>query len=133
MATPTAGIKPRALVSDDSMLVRWALSQALARRGLEVVLASTRHETLCRLMDGPFLILVMSCSLGNEDTRDVIGALADEPGGTPVIVLCGGDCGEQFQSDHPSAKVFLKPFSLEAILSAVAEADDASHARLETA
>jgi DNA-binding NtrC family response regulator len=110
----------RALIVDDEALIRWALSQQLARHGCEVVQADDGHRATESLAhEGPFDLVVLDYRLpAVAGPALVVAARHYYPHARIILMSALMSPDESTQAIASGASSVLeKPFSLEAFTS----------------
>lgn len=108
----------RALIIDDTALVRWALRQCLGALGFEVMTAGTRTEMLERLIGSGFRLVVASPSVGREDVIDLLETVRRQQPETAMILLTAGESIREPKAWGERTIVFEKPFSVDEVTAA---------------
>ena len=109
---------PRALVADETTLVRWALRRALTAAGFTVAEAGTREEVLETLVAHQYRLVVLPLALGFEDMEDIAQAIASPAGDTALIVLTENGKIPDSLRLHARVKAVDKPFSITSLVDA---------------
>ena len=112
-------LQPRALVVDDTALVRWALHHSLHALGFEVVTAGTRTEMLERLIGSGFRLVVASPTVGREDVTDLLETVRRQQPETAMILLTADESIREPKTWGEQTLVFEKPFSVDEVRAAV--------------
>ncbi len=108
---------PRILVVEDEQLVAETIASALADQ-YEVHLAESAGTAIARLQSGGFQLMLLDCLLPGGQLNEVI-AQADAI--RMPLVLMSGDLG-RIEALEGGRRPFLgKPFTIDALLTAVAE------------
>lgn len=112
-----AGSPSLVLVADDQPLIRWAIGRTLDALGFKPLFAGTRHEVRALLEEHAFTMAIVATPIEQEDSADLLRELR-RTGVTRVIVLSESGAAV-VADDQPSAIVVEKPFSLDAMVTAV--------------
>jgi DNA-binding NtrC family response regulator len=107
------------LVACDEPLTRWAVEQALAPRGHELMVVATRDRACEELFRRGFDAVVIGESLEGQDMIDVCRQFAASNAGTRLIVLSDDERSPEMRSRLPHALVLEKPFSLDDLIEGV--------------
>ena len=111
------GTRLRALIADDQALMRWALSELASAEGFQVDTATTREETLGRLLGQSYALVVLTCDISGEDLSDLIDRVCEYQSGTEVIVLCAGHAAPAHHPSGHHSVVLDKPIDTAVIRS----------------
>jgi CheY-like chemotaxis protein len=108
------------LIVEDEPLIAMMLEDFLESLGHKVAATcETVAEALERVRDGGFDLAIIDVNLNGERVWPVADRLAAQ--GVPYILATGGHI-EQPPPEHAAAPVLSKPFTLDAIEPALAEA-----------
>ncbi|MEA3010737.1 MAG: hypothetical protein QOJ91_2429 [Sphingomonadales bacterium] len=108
------------LIVEDEPLIAMMLEDFLDSLGHKVAATcDTVAEALARVMQGGFDVAIIDVNLNGEQVWPVADRLAAQ--GVPYVLATGGHI-EPPPALHASAPVLSKPFSLDAIEPALAEA-----------
>ena len=105
------------LVADDQPLIRWAIGRTLDALGLKPLFAATCDEARALLDGHSFAMAIVASPMEQEDSAELLRELR-KAGITRVIVLSESGA-TVVADDQPSAIVVEKPFSLDAMVTAV--------------
>lgn len=111
--------RPRALIVDDTLLVRWALHESLGELGFEVMTAGTRAEMLEQLIGSGISLVVASPSMGREDVTDLLEMVRRQQPETAMILLTADESIREPKAWGERTIVFEKPFSVAEVRAAV--------------
>jgi DNA-binding response OmpR family regulator len=116
----------RILVMDDDEQIRLLLQRALERRGHQVVMAADGRAGLAAFAEQPADLLVIDLIMPDKEGLETIIELRRDHAEVPIIAISGGgrvapkgylDVAKRLGA----AKVFSKPFDMDAFHAAVAE------------
>ncbi len=111
--------QPRALVIDDSGLVRWALRQSLGALGFAVVTAGTRMEALEQLIGSEYGLVVASPAVAREDITDLLRMARRQRAETALILLAPREAIPTSEAWGERTVMIGKPFSVDDVTAAV--------------
>lgn len=111
------GSPPLVLVADDQPLIRWAIGRTLDGLGFKPLFAATCDEARALLEANSFAMAIVASPIEQRDSADLLHELRSA-GVTRIIVLSESGAAV-VADDQPSAIVVEKPFSLDAMVTAV--------------
>jgi DNA-binding NtrC family response regulator len=110
---------PRVLVTDDELLIRWSLAQALTAAGADVTEAADGHSAIAavRAAADPFDVAVLDVRLPDNSGLGLLAAIRALSPGTRVVLMTACDTPElrSGASALGAADVVGKPFDLHRI------------------
>ncbi|HDZ91276.1 MAG: response regulator [Deltaproteobacteria bacterium] len=112
------------LVVDDEMGIRLLLSEALMTRGFKVSLASDGMESLQKLEQDRFDLIVTDINMPNLDGVSMLKRMK-QTGRNEKVIIMTGDPSDKRLSDEglpPVEDHLFKPFGLEGFLEVVTAA-----------
>ena len=116
--TPTPH-RTTVLVADDEPLTRWALLRTLQNADLDVTLASSKAAVCDLLRVQAFRVVILANELAHDSMTDVLESLVGDDVAQGVVILYDGDNADEFGHAFPGAALVQKPFSLDAVMSAI--------------
>lgn len=117
-ANPPVNTPRRAIVIDDSELVRWAISRALTAEGFAVEQAGTLAEAEAKLAGIEFDLVVAADSLEREDMGELLTTVRGDAGAAPLVLLAEQARSPAWRPSRVTSYV-RKPFSIDEVLAAV--------------
>ncbi len=111
----------KVLVVDDELGIRTLLFEVLSRRGFQVSLASDGMESLERMENEPFDLVVTDINMPKLDGVGMLKTMKEKGRKEKVIVITGNTFDTRLQ-DPEMYRVdshFYKPFGMAAFLSTV--------------
>jgi len=118
------GIAKKVLVVDDEKGIRFLLSEVLLAHGFEVSLASDGQESLDKLENDRFDLVVTDINMPRLDGVAMLKSMK-KTGRSEKVIIMTGDPSDQRLSDTEMPNVvtrILKPFGIENFLSVVSSA-----------
>ncbi len=105
------------LVADDQPLIRWAIGRTLDALGLKPLFAASRDEVRTLLAGHSFAMAIVASSIEQEDSADLLRDLGR--GGVTRVIVLSESGAALVAPEQPNAIVVEKPFSLDAMVTAV--------------
>jgi CheY-like chemotaxis protein len=117
---------PRVLVIDDDDELRWLIARMLIAAGYEVQEATDGKAGLACYRQERSDVVLTDIVMPHSDGLETIRALRLTDSAVKIIAMSGGDRGLR-SGDYGASRFLLKPFTLDELLTAVAEVlgDDA--------
>ena len=115
------GETKKILVVDDELGIRILLSEALSSRGFQVSLASDGMESLRKLENDRFDLVVTDINMPNLDGVGMLKTMKEKGRTEKVIVMTGNESDTRLRDPgmYRVESRLYKPFGMEAFLSAV--------------
>jgi DNA-binding NtrC family response regulator len=111
--------RPKALVTEDTELGRWAVARALEANGFEVNTASNNAEAIGRLIGNAFAVFIAAVTLERESVSELIRQVHENQPATGLILLADHDDASRIaDSCGSSAVVIEKPLGIDQIVKA---------------
>lgn len=129
--TATAQGKGRALIVDDSRLIRNALSRELHREGISTAAASTGMEALSLVQQEAFDVAILDLAMSPMTGAELIGRLQQCAPDLPCIILSGklGRAEILKLPEEPNVRgILAKPWDHDRLIATVNDALSARHA-----
>jgi len=116
----------RILVVDDEAAIRQILREILVRQGHQVECASNGVEALRFLQDGEYDLVLTDLLMPEMEGLEMIQLLRKTHSDVKIIAMTGGGSGGASKyltlaSAFGVQKTLMKPFSIEEVVSAVAQ------------
>jgi DNA-binding NtrC family response regulator len=126
MTAQTQGTPGRVLVVDDELLIRWAVSEALAERGFVVSDAPDGTAAVRALTDGSLLpdVVLLDYRLPDSNDLNLLSKIISLVPKGRVILMTAYGAPDMMQAaiDRGAFSVVHKPFEMQALAALVARA-----------
>jgi len=118
---------PTILVVEDEASIRKLVAVNLSARGYDVIEAASAEDGLVQLRQVPFSLVLLDIKLPGMRGWDLLTAMSEDPAislDIPIIVMTASVAEVQTQAqDYPNVvKVMIKPFDIDDLVQAVADA-----------
>lgn len=124
--------EPTLLIVDDEPLVRWSLRERFLGDGFRVLEAASVAEAVAQASPSVDVVL-LDCCLPDGDGRAVLKTLQARAPGAAVILMSACPADDETEARALGAHACLcKPFDLDRVSAAVADACRSSHSAAES-